>query len=698
VSDTAAKDPEDLTADEAAEELARLASEIIYYDIAYHQNDAPLISDGEYDALKRRNDAIEERFPDLIRKDSPRFRVGYTPSKAFKKATHTVPMLSLGNIFTDEDAFDFVERVRSFLGLKEGEPLDIVAEPKIDGLSFSSLYQGGEFVRGATRGDGVVGEDVTQNMLTIAELPKRLKGEIKNIEVRGEVYMKKADFFRLNEEQEKKGKPLFANPRNAAAGSLRQLDAAVTARRKLSIFAYAYGELTDKVPFVTHYDFLEWLRASGFPVNPEIRLCHSAEEIVSFFHYIMDKRPSLSYDIDGVVYKVNRLDYQRRLGFVSRAPRWAIAHKFPAEQARTILRNIRVQVGRMGTLTPVADLEPVNVGGVMVSHATLHNEDEIKRKGVRIGDTVIVQRAGDVIPQIVGIDLAKRPPHSVDFVFPEVCPVCGSVAVREGDEVARKCMGGLHCPAQAVESLKHFVSRDALDIRGLGDRNVEEFYHKGWLADASKIFSLKEDRWFELPNLEGWGAKSATKLFDAIDKVKEGIPLDRFIYALGIPQIGSATARVLAKQYLSLVHFMDSMSSAQDKDSPAYQELVAIEGIGESMAEDLLFFFADEKNQEVVAKITAQMKVLDFVPPKASDSPFAGKTVVFTGTLTGMTRGEAKATALAHGAKVAGSVSAKTDFVVEGADAGSKAKKAAELGVKVLSEDEFLAMIKEVKG
>jgi len=322
--------------------------------------------------------------------------------------------------------------------------LDIVAEPKIDGLSFSSLYQGGEFVRGATRGDGVVGEDVTQNMLTIPELPKRLKGEIKNIEVRGEVYMKKADFFRLNEAQEKKGKPLFANPRNAAAGSLRQLDAAVTARRKLSIFAYAYGELTDKVPFVTHYDFLEWLKASGFPVNPEIRLCHSAEEIVNFFHYIMDKRPSLSYDIDGVVYKVNRLDYQRRLGFVSRAPRWAIAHKFPAERALTILRNIRVQVGRTGTLTPVADLEPVNVGGVMVSHATLHNEDEIKRKGVRIGDTVIVQRAGDVIPQIVGIDLAKRPSHSVDFVFPEVCPVCGSVAVREGDEVARKCMGGLH--------------------------------------------------------------------------------------------------------------------------------------------------------------------------------------------------------------------------------------------------------------
>ena len=541
-----------LTKAQAEAELERLAEAIMLYDEAYHQKDAPLVSDAEYDALKRRNDAIEFRFPELIRKDSPSSRVGYTPGKEFAKATHKVPMLSLSNIFTDEDVYDFTDRIRNFLGLTEDEPLEIVAEPKIDGLSFSALYQNGDFVRGATRGDGVTGEDITQNLLTIAELPKELSEEPENIEIRGEVYMKKEDFFRLNQEQESKGKSSFANPRNAAAGSLRQLDARITAARKLSLFAYAYGELAKEAPWQTHYDFLQHLKAWGFPVNPEITLCRNSEEMIAFYHYIMEKRPSLNYDIDGVVYKVNRLDWQKRLGFISRAPRWAIAHKFPAEQAQTLLKDIRIQVGRTGTLTPVADLEPVNVGGVMVSHATLHNEDEINRKGIRIGDTVIVQRAGDVIPQIVGIVEAKRPSDSKDFIFPDHCPVCGSIAVREGDEAARKCMGGLHCPAQAVEHFKHFVSRDALDIRGMGDKNIETFYHKGWIKDASDILTLQVKHGIELPVMEGWGMQSAAKLFAAIDKVKEGIGLDRFLYALGIPQIGQATARMLAKEYLTL--------------------------------------------------------------------------------------------------------------------------------------------------
>ncbi len=682
-----------LTKAEAEIELERLAEKIIVYDKAYHQDDAPLISDAEYDALKRRNDAIEFRFPELIRKDSPSSRVGYTPGKEFSKAVHKIPMLSLSNIFTDEDAFDFVDRIRSFLGLKPDEPLDIVAEPKIDGLSFSALYQNSEFIRGATRGDGVTGEDITQNLMTISELPKTLPTAGENIEIRGEVYMNKEDFLRLNHEQEKKGKNPFANPRNAAAGSLRQLDARITADRKLSIFAYACGEIGDKAPWRTHYEFLEQLKAWGFPVNPEIRLCHTAEEIIAFYHYIMEKRPSLSYDIDGVVYKVNRIDFQKRLGFISRAPRWAIAHKFPAEQAQTLLKDIRIQVGRTGTLTPVADLEPINVGGVMVSHATLHNEDEINRKGIRIGDTVIVQRAGDVIPQIVGIIEAKRPPDSKDFIFPDHCPVCGSIAVREGEEAARKCMGGLHCPAQAMEHFKHFVSRDALDIRGMGDKNIENFYHLGWLKDTSDILTLAAKHGAELPNLEGWGKQSAEKLFAAIDKVKSGITLDRFIYALGIPQIGQATARMLAKEYLSLENFRTNMANAQDKASESYSELINIEGIGEAIAEDLLTFWADSRNMEVIDKLAEEMEIIPFEPPSLPNSQLAGKTIVFTGTLLNMTRSEAKARALAAGAKVSGSVSVKTNLVVEGADAGSKSARAKELGVKIISEAEFEQML-----
>lgn len=684
----------DLTEEQAADELARLAEEIIYYDIAYHQNDAPLISDGDYDALKRRNDAIEEKYPALIRKNSPRFRVGYKPAEGFVKATHKVPMLSLGNIFADEEVYEFTDRIRSFLGLGKDEALEIIAEPKIDGLSFSALYQEGLFERGATRGDGVVGEDVTQNLMTVKELPKTLNRPPFNIEIRGEVYMKKDDFFRLNEMQEKEGKLPFANPRNAAAGSLRQLDAAVTARRKLSVFAYAYGELEDTAPWQTHYQFLQALKEWGFPVNPLIRPCNSAGEMLDFYHDIMDKRAKLGYDIDGVVYKVNRLDFQKRLGFVSRAPRWAVAHKFPAEQARTILNNIRIQVGRTGTLTPVADLEPVNVGGVMVSHATLHNEDEIKRKDIRTGDTVIVQRAGDVIPQIVRVITEKRPKDSVPFVFPKTCPVCGSEAVKEETQAATKCMGGLHCPAQAVEKIKHFVSRDALDIRGMGSETVEAFYENGWVKDISDIFLLQEKYADQLPCLEGWGTQSADKLFTAIQKAAKNIPLERFLFALGILQIGQATARLLAKHYTSFDNFMRQMELAKDKESFAYGELIGIEGIGENMADDIIYFCNDNKNKEVIAKVLDKVTVSDFIPLQTSDSVLADKTVVFTGTLTLMTRSEAKAAALSLGAKVAGSVSSKTDFVIEGTDAGTKAIKARQLGVTVLNEQEFAQMLK----
>ncbi len=679
---------------EAREELESLAKEIKIYDEAYHQKDSPLITDSEYDVLKRRNEAIEKRFPELVRSDSPSFRVGYMPSKEFVKATHKVPMLSLSNIFNDQDVYEFVERIRNFLGLKCLDELEIVAEPKIDGLSFSALYEGGKFVRGATRGDGVVGEDITQNLLTLSELPKVLAGWEGNIEIRGEVYMKKGDFLKLNQEQLAKGKNLFANPRNAAAGSLRQLDARITAARKLSIFAYAYGEIGDTVCWKTHYEFLNYLKANGFPVNPEIRICSNVEDMINFYHNIMSKRSSLSYDIDGVVYKVNRIDWQQRLGFISRAPRWAIAHKFPAEQAETILKDIRVQVGRTGILTPVADLEPINVGGVIVSHATLHNEDEIIRKGIRIGDTVIVQRAGDVIPQIVRIVEDKRPTESKDFIFPDHCPVCGSLAVREGEEVARKCIGGLHCPAQAIEHFKHFVSRDALDIRGMGDRNIETFYNKGWLKDASDILTLPYKHGIELPVMEGWGLQSASKLFSAIEKVKKGISLDRFLYALGIPQIGQATSRILAKEYLSFDNFKLSMIKASDRGSEAYNDLINIEGIGESIAEDLIAFWEDSENLEVISKVTKEMIILPFEVPEIEGSAISGKTIVFTGTLTHMTRSEAKARALSLGAKVSSSVSKKTDIVVQGEASGSKGLKAEELGIKIITEEEFEELLK----
>ena len=678
-----------LTDLEAAAELAFLAKRMAELDKAYYQADDPLVSDAEYDALKRRNEAIEARFPHLVRADSPSKKVGAKASEDFAKVTHSVPMLSLGNIFSTDEIFEFSNRIRRFLGLDDDAELAFMAEPKLDGLSFSALYVNGEFVRGATRGDGSVGEDITENLKQIKDLPLRLVGNDipERLDIRGEVIMNKADFFALNDEQTAAGKKPFANPRNAAAGSLRQLDPRITGRRRLSLFGYTFGE-TSAEPWDSQDAFLQKIRSWGFPVNPEVRLCKTAQELADFFENLADKRPNLPYDIDGAVYKVNRRDWQERLGFVARAPRWAIAHKFPAEQAQTKLENIRIQVGRTGALTPVADLTPVNVGGVMVSHATLHNEDELKRKDIRIGDTVVIQRAGDVIPQVVRVVLEKRPADSVPFEFPTVCPVCGAHVVRDPDEAVQRCSGGLVCPAQAVESLKHFVSRDALNIEGLGAKNMAFFFDRGWIKTPSDVFTLESRVGADIRKLDGWGDKSADNLFAAIRKVAAATPMEKFLFALGIREVGQATARLLAAHYLTMPAFLEQMALAQDRESDAYKELLSIESIGDVIACEILDFTAEEHNRTEIDKLLNLMTVTAFVPVE-NDSPLAGKTVVFTGSLETMTRSEAKAKAQSAGAKVAGSVSKKTDYVVLGADAGSKAQKAAELGITVLSESEF---------
>ncbi len=692
-----------LTELEAASELAFLAKKMAELDRAYYQNDDPLATDAEYDAFKRRNEEIEKRFPHLVRADSPSKKVGAKASDDFEKVVHSVPMLSLANIFSEEEIFEFVDRIRRFLSLPDGAELEFMAEPKLDGLSFSALYINGKFVRGATRGDGAVGEDITENLKMIKDLPQTLRSTDllgndipERLEIRGEVFMNKADFFALNEAQAAKGKKVFANPRNAAAGSLRQLDPKITRDRHLSLFGYTFGEVSEE-KWATHSEYLEKIKSWGFPVNPENKLCKTPRDIAAYFASLGERRSSLAYDIDGAVYKVNRRDYQERLGFVARSPRWATAHKFPAEQAQTILKNIRVQVGRTGVLTPVADLEPVNVGGVMVSHATLHNEDEIRRKDVRVGDLVVVQRAGDVIPQIVRVVMEKRTPDSVPFVFPTECPVCGSHVVRDEDQAAQRCSGGLVCPAQAVEKLKHFVSRDALNIEGFGAKNTAFFFERGWIKTPGDVFELEEKYGTDIRKLDGWGDKSADNLFSSIRKVQSGVGLDKFLFSLGIPQIGQATARLLAAHYLSMAELTAQVDAAQDKESEAYQTLIAIESIGAVVAQELLDFFAEEHNRREVARLLSLIQVNNFVPPKQDDNPLAGKTIVFTGTLPTLTRSEAKAKAAALGAKVAGSVSGKTDYVILGADAGSKAKKAQELGIKTLSEDEFIALCNNQK-
>lgn len=681
---------EALTRAEAEAELERLAREIAYHDERYHGRDAPEATDAEYDALRRRNDAIEARFPDLVRDDSPSRRVGAAPSAGFAKVAHAAPMLSLGNAFDAEDVGDFYARVRRFLGLEEGEPVEVVAEPKVDGLSISLRYEDGAFVLGATRGDGAVGENVTRNLRTMDDVPDRLTGDAPAVlEVRGEVYMRREDFFALNRRREEAGEPAFANPRNAAAGSLRQLDPSITAGRPLRLFAYGLGEFDGAVGD-THWDYLRNLRAWGFMVNPAAELCRSPEQTIDLYRRISEARADLDHDIDGVVYKVNRFDWQRRLGNVSRAPRWAVAHKFPAERAETVLESISIQVGRTGALTPVANLRPVTVGGVVVSRATLHNEDEIARKAVREGDTVVIQRAGDVIPQVVAVVEAKRLPAAQPFVFPGNCPECGSLALREEGEAVRRCTGGLICPAQAVERLKHFVSRDAFDIEGLGTRHIEAFWREGLIARPADIFRLR-DHGTALAEREGWAERSVANLFAAIEE-RRTIPFERLIYALGIRQVGQATARLIARQYRTLTDWREAMAAAQDREGEAFRELTDIDGIGPSVAADILDFFLEPHNLEVVADLEKQLEI-SAPEAVAAESAVSGKTVVFTGTLETITRAEAKATAESLGARVAGSVSRKTDYVVVGSDAGSKARKAEELGVEILTERDWVALI-----
>jgi DNA ligase (NAD+) len=689
---------DDLTENEAAAELERLAAEIAHHDRLYHQQDAPEISDAEYDELRKRNNALEARFPELIRADSPSRRVGATPSTAFAKVQHSIPMLSLENAFDEQDVRDFFAGIRNFFRRPEDvarvaeDAIEIMAEPKIDGLSAALRYEHGRLALGATRGDGVTGEDVTANLRTLPSVPKQLsgKGWPEIIEVRGEVYMEREGFFAVNAEREAAGEPVFANPRNVAAGSLRQLDPAITARRPLKFFAYAWGEASAQFAR-SHAEALQHFGEWGFTVNPRSRLCHGVDEVLAAYHEIGADRAELPYDIDGVVYKVNDLRLQQRLGFVSRAPRWALAHKFPAQQAQTVLNDILISVGRTGSLTPVAVLEPITVGGVVVQRATLHNEDEIARKDVRKGDTVVVQRAGDVIPQIVSVVLDRRPVGAKPYEFPEHCPICGSLAVREPGMAARRCTGGLICAAQAVERLKHFGARDCFDIEGLGAKHIAAFWEDGLIRGPGDIFRLKAD---QIAGREGWGETSAAKLIAAIDE-RRRITLDRFINALGIPQVGQATARLLARHYRSLDNWQREMdAAAQDAENPARAALLDVHGIGADMAADIIGFFAEPHNRDLLDDLTGEIEVLDYAAPSrgATASPLAGKTIVFTGGLETMSRSEAKARAEALGANVASSVSAKTHYVVIGTDAGSKATKAAALGVTTLDESEWLKL------
>jgi DNA ligase (NAD+) len=685
---------------EAQAEHQRLGSEIAGHDIAYYQRDAPTISDAEYDGLRRRYEALEAAFPELAATESALQRVGAPPAEKFAKVRHAVPMLSLGNIFSDEEVVEFVARVRRFLGLAADASLTFTAEPKIDGLSCSLRYEEGELVQAATRGDGFEGEDVTANVRTIHEIPQRLKGSHvpKICEIRGEVYMRHHDFTAMNERQAAAGRQVFANPRNAAAGSLRQLDATITARRPLHFFAYAWGEMSE-FPATSQHGMVRAFHGFGLPTNPLTILCHSAEELLAHYHRIETDRASLGYDIDGVVYKVDDLALQNRLGFVSRAPRWAIAHKFPAEKAMTILRDIEIQVGRTGALTPVAKLEPVTVGGVVVSNATLHNEDEIARKDIRIGDTVRIQRAGDVIPQVLGPVIDKRPAHAKPYVFPHVCPACGSAAVREIDEkgvpdAVRRCTGGLICPAQAVERLKHFCSRNAMDIEGLGDKQIEYFYAEHLIRTPADIFTLEardKHATHKLKDREGYGETSVGNLFAAI-AARRHVPLNRFVYALGIRHVGETNARRLARHFLTFKTLRATAEAASAGSSEARAEIDNIDGIGDVVAEAVVDFFAEAHNQKVLDAL------LEHVTPEPmqaveSESPIAGKTIVFTGSLERMTREEAKAQAERLGAKVAGSVSKKTDLVVAGPGAGTKLAKAEAFGVEIISEDEWLARI-----
>lgn len=695
---------EALSEKQAKAEHARLATEIAEHDRRYYQEDAPTISDAAYDRLRRRYAAIEARFPQLRAADSLTAHVGAAPAARFAKVRHTVPMLSLDNALAESDVLDFVGRIRRFLRLGEDEEIVFSAEPKIDGLSMSLVYKQGELVTGATRGDGTVGEDVTVNVKTLKDVPKTLKG--RNVpdlcEVRGEVYMTKHAFLALNQRQAETGGQVFANPRNSAAGSLRQKDPAITASRPLGFFAYAWGAMS-ALPADTQSGMIKWFAACGFKTNPLTRTCRSVEQLLRFHREIELERGSLDYDIDGVVYKVDRIDWQERLGFVSRSPRWAVAHKFPAEKATTVVKDIEINVGRTGALTPVAKLAPVNVGGVVVQNATLHNPDEVARLDVRQGDTVEIQRAGDVIPQVLAVVLEKRPPDARPYRFPKKCPCpLHTEVVRErtasGEEGAvARCSGEFACPYYVVEHLKHFVSRRAFDIDGLGERQIEFFHDNGWLEEPADIFTLRQrngtlslknsrDK-IRLEDVEGFGETSVRNLFNAIE-ARRNIALERFIYALGIRHVGETTAAALARGYGSWNAFHAACRGLVAGDAEAAQDMDALDQIGDTVIESLRDYFAEPHNRERVERLAAQVHILDAERPRA-DSPVAGKTVVFTGTLERMTREEAKAAAERLGAKVSGSVSKKTDFVVAGPGAGSKLAKARELGVTILTEDEW---------
>ncbi|TMJ50781.1 MAG: NAD-dependent DNA ligase LigA [Alphaproteobacteria bacterium] len=705
-------DVADLTKAQAKVEHKRLALEIENHNKLYYQEDAPRISDAEYDALRQRFDAIEARFPEFVTSESPSQKVGAAPSGRFKKVRHALPMLSLDNAFAEQDVLEFAGRIRRFLKLGDDDKIDFSAEPKIDGLSMSLRYEGGELVTAATRGNGAEGEDVTANIRTLEDVPNKLKG--RNVpeicEVRGEVYMTKHAFLALNERQKAAGDTIFANPRNSAAGSLRQKDPSITASRPLGFFAYAWGEMS-AMPEATQSGMIGWFQRCGFKTNPLTRLCHSLEQLVAFHRKIEEQRAELDYDIDGVVYKVDRIDWQERLGFVSRTPRWAIAHKFPAERAMTVLRDIEIQVGRTGSFTPVGKLEPVGVGGVIVQNVTLHNEDYIKGIGgdgeqlrdgrdIRIGDAVVVQRAGDVIPQVVDVILDKRPKNTKPFQFPKKCPCpLHTDVVREetatGEEGARaRCTGEFACPYQKVEHLKLFASRRAFDIDGLGEKQIEFFFEQGWVKEPADIFTLEaRNNKIKLEEIEGYGQTSVRNLFDAIRRRRE-IALERFIFALGMRHVGETTALALARGSGSWKSFHDGALKVAKGDEDAIAEMDALDQIGDTVIKGVAAYFGESHNRGVVERLTKEVTILDAEKPK-SNSAVAGKTVVFTGALEQMTRDEAKATAERLGAKASGSVSKKTDYVVAGPGAGSKLAEAKKHGVPVLSEDDWLKLIGE---
>jgi DNA ligase (NAD+) len=700
-----------LTKAQAKVEHMRLALELEEHDKRYYQEDAPSISDAEYDALRQRYNAIEKRFPEFVTSDSPSQKVGAAPSGRFKKVRHAMPMLSLDNAFAEQDVLDFVGRIERFLKLSD-DKIDFSAEPKIDGLSMSLRYQGGELITAATRGDGAEGEDVTANIRTLEDVPQKLKG--RNVpdvcEVRGEVYMTKKAFLALNERQKAAGDTIFANPRNSAAGSLRQKDPSITASRPLGFFAYSWGQMS-AMPENTQTGMIHWFERCGFKTNPLTKLCHSVEHLIAFHRKIEEQRAELDYDIDGVVYKIDRIDWQERLGFVSRTPRWAIAHKFPAERAMTVLKDIDIQVGRTGSFTPVGKLEPVGVGGVIVQNVTLHNEDYIKgignkgeqlREGrdIRIGDTVVIQRAGDVIPQVVDVVIDKRPKGAKEFHFPKKCPCpLHTDVVREetatGEEGSRaRCTGEFACPFQKIEHLKLFVSRRAFDIDGLGEKQLQYFFDEGWVREPADIFTLqKRNARLKLEEIEGYGETSVRNLFAAIES-RRRIALERFIYALGMRHVGETTALALARGYGSWDAFHDACLKVAKGDEETIAEMDALDQIGDTVIRSIAAYFGESHNRGIVERLTKEVEIIDAEKPK-SNSAVAGKTVVFTGSLEKMTRDEAKARAERLGAKAAGSVSKKTDYVVAGPGAGSKLAEAKKHGVAVLTEDEWLKLIGE---